>query len=156
MTSGLDPKDFQILRIMQENCRLTSREIAEKIGSPVTTVFAKIKRFEKLGIISGYHAVLKASELRAGTTAFIFVSFSHKGDRALSHRKVAKEIARFPEVQEAHIVSGEWDFLIKVKVEDVDAVGKFVVDELRLIRGIEKTQTCFVFETQKESSAISL
>ena len=74
----------------------------------------------------------------------------------MSHRIVAKEIARFPEVQEAHIVSGEWDFLVKVKVQSVDAVGKFVVDELRLLRGIEKTQTCFVFETEKESSAIPL
>jgi len=152
----LDSRDLQILRIIQENCRLTSREIADKIDSPVTTVFAKIRRFEKLGLISGYHAVLKANKLGAGTTAFIFVSFAHKGDRALSHRKVAKEIARFPEVQEAHIVSGEWDFFIKVKVKDVDAVGKFVVDELRLLRGIEKTQTCFVFETEKESAAIPL
>jgi len=156
MTTKLDSKDLQILRMIQENCRLTSREIADKIDSPVTTVFAKIRRFEKLELISGYHAVLKANELNAGTTAFIFVSFAHKGDKALSHRKVAKEIARFPEVQEAHIVSGEWDFLIKVKVKDVDAVGKFVVDELRLLRGIERTQTCFVFETQKESSAIPL
>ena len=156
MTTILNTKDLQILRIIQENCRLTSREIADKIDSPVTTVFAKIRRFEKLGLVSGYHAVLNANKLGAGTTAFIFVSFAHKGDRALSHRKVAKEIARFPEVQEAHIVSGEWDFLIKVKVKDVDAVGKFVVDELRLLRGIEKTQTCFVFETEKESAAIPL
>ena len=156
MTTNLDSKDLQILRIIQENCRLTSREIADKIDSPVTTAFAKIKRFEKLGLVSGYHAVLKANKLKAGTTAFIFVSFAHKGDKALSHRKVAKEISRFPEVQEAHIVSGEWDFLIKVKVKDVDAVGKFVVDELRLLRGIEKTQTCFVFETQKESTSIPL
>ena len=156
MTASLDSKDLQILRIIQENCRLTSREIADEINSPVTTVFAKIKRFEKLGLVTGYHAVLKANELNAGTTAFIFVSFAHKGDKALSHRKVGREIARFPEVQEAHIVSGEWDFLIKVKVKDVDAVGKFVVDQLRLIRGIQKTQTCFVFETEKESSAIQL
>jgi len=156
MTTNLDSNDLQILRMIQENCRLTSREIADKIDSPVTTVFAKIKRFEKLGLVNGYHAVLEANKLGAGTTAFIFVSFAHKGDRALSHRKVAKEIARFPEVQEAHIVSGQWDFLIKVKVKDVDAVGKFVVDELRLLRGIEKTQTSFVFETQKESTAIPL
>jgi len=156
MAPKLDSKDIQILRIIQENCRLTSREIADEIDSPVTTVFAKMKRFEKLGLVNGYHAVLRARELGASTTAFIFVSFAHKGDKALSHRKVAKEIARFAQVQEAHIVSGEWDFLIKVKVKDVDAVGKFVVDELRLLRGIEKTQTCFVFETQKESAAIPL
>jgi len=156
MTTNLDSKDLQILRIIQENCRLTSREIADRIDSPVTTVFAKLKRFEKLGLVSGYHAVLNANNLDAGTTAFIFVSFAHKGDRALSHRKVAREIARFPEVQEAHIVSGEWDFLVKVKVKDVDAVGRFVVDELRFLKGVQKTQTCFVFDTQKESSAIPL
>jgi len=156
MITNLDSKDIQILRLIQENCRLTSREIADIIDSPVTTVFAKTKRFEKMGLVNGYHAVLNASKLNAGTTAFIFISFAHKGDKALSHRKVAKEIAQFPEVQEAHIVSGEWDFLVKVKVRNVDAVGKFVVDGLRLLRGIEKTQTCFVFETQKESASVAL
>lgn len=156
-TRPFDSKDLQILKIIQDDCHLTAREISERTGSPITTVFARIKRLENLGVIRGYHAVLEAAKLNAGTTAFIFVSFAYKGEeKVLSQRKVAKEIAGFSDVQEVHIISGEWDILIKVKARDVDSVGKFVVDKLRLVRGIEKTLTCFVFETEKESTAIPL
>jgi Lrp/AsnC family leucine-responsive transcriptional regulator len=153
----LDSGDVMILRIIQGNCRLTAREISDRTGLPVTTVFAKIKRIERLGLITGYHAVLKAAELGASTTAYVFASFAYKTEeRSVSQRKVAKGIADFPEVQEVHIISGEWDILIKVKANDVDSIGKFVVDKLRLVKGIEKTLTCVVFETEKESTAIPL
>jgi len=154
---SLDSGDVKILRIVQENCRLTARQISDMTGLPVTTVFAKIKRAERLGLVKGYNAVLDASKLGASTTAFIFASFAYENEeRAASQRKVAKEIGGFPEVQEVHIISGEWDILIKVKVRDVDSVGKFVVDKLRLIRGIEKTLTCLVFESEKESTVIPI
>ena len=154
---NLDSGDLKILRIIQENCRLTAREISDMTGLPVTTVFAKIKRIEKLGLITGYHAVLKARELGASTTAFIFASFAYKSEeKALSQRKVAREIASFPEVQEVHIISGEWDILIKVKAKDIDAVGKYVVDKLRLLRGIAKTLTCVAFHSEKESTTITI
>jgi len=153
----LDSGDTKVLRMIQENCRLTAREISDQTGLPVTTVFAKIKRIERLGLIKGYHAVLKANELGAGTTAFILASFAYKSEeKAVSQRKVAKDIANFPEVQEVHIISGEWDILIKVKAKDVDSVGKYVVDKLRLVKGIEKTLTCLVFESEKESTSIPL
>ena len=154
---NLDSGDASVLRLMQENCRLTAREISDVTHLPVTTVFAKIKRFERLGLVKGYHAVLNARELGIGTTAFILASFAYKGEeRVASQHKVAKEIASFPEVQEVHIISGEWDILIKVKAKDVDSVGKYVVDKLRLVKGIEKTLTCLVFESEKESTAIVL
>ncbi|MGO9645905.1 MAG: Lrp/AsnC family transcriptional regulator [Candidatus Bathyarchaeia archaeon] len=154
---SLDSGDVKILRIVQENCRLTARQISDRTGLPVTTVFAKIKRAERLGLVKGYNAVLDATKLGASTTAFIFASFAYKNEeKATSQRKVGKEIGDFPEVQEVHIISGEWDILIKVKVRDVDSVGKFVVDKLRLVRGIEKTLTCLVFESEKESTVIPL
>jgi Lrp/AsnC family leucine-responsive transcriptional regulator len=157
MTSGLDAGDLKILRIIQENCSLAAREISDLTNIRVTTVFAKMKRMERLGIVSGYHAILNGSKLNAGTTAFVFISFAYKGeDKILSQRKVAKKIAEFPEVQEVHIISGEWDILTKVKAKDVDSVGKFVVDKLRLIGGIDRTLTSFVFESQKESTTIPL
>jgi DNA-binding Lrp family transcriptional regulator len=153
----LDPGDMKVLRIIQDNCRLTAREISDRTGLPVTTVFAKIKRIERLGLIKGYYAVLNSRELGVSTTAFVLASFAYKGEeRAVSQRKVAKEIASFPEVQEVHIISGEWDILIKVKAKDIDAVGRYVVDKLRLVKGIEKTLTCLVFESEKESAAIPL
>jgi DNA-binding Lrp family transcriptional regulator len=152
----LDAGDFKVLRIIQENCRLTAREISDRTDLPVTTVFAKVKRIERLGLVRGYHAVLNAKELDAGTTAFVLASFAYKSKETVSQRKVAKEIASFPEVQEVHIISGEWDILIKVKAKDVDSVGKYVVDKLRLVKGIEKTLTCLVFESEKESTVIPL
>jgi DNA-binding Lrp family transcriptional regulator len=67
---------------------------------------------------------------------------------------VAEEIARFPEVQEVHIITGYWDLLVKLRAENVDAIGKFVVDKLRLIKGLEKTLTCMIFETVKETTSL--
>jgi len=63
-------------------------------------------------------------------------------------------VARFPEVQEVHIITGDWDLLIKVKERDVASVGGFVVDKLRTVRGIEKTLTCMVFEAVKETLSL--
>ncbi|MEM2768129.1 MAG: Lrp/AsnC family transcriptional regulator [Candidatus Bathyarchaeia archaeon] len=159
MSARLDEKDLAILTLLQKDCKLTAREIAEKIDAPVTTVFAKIKRMEQEGIIKEYRAILDSKKLNFGVTAFILASFSYrsgKGEETLSQRFIAEEIAKFPEVQEVHIISGDWDILIKVKERDVDRVGKFVVDKLRTVKGIEKTLTCIVFDTPKETTALAL
>ena len=159
MQPKLDEKDIRILRGLQEDCKATTKQIAKEINSPITTVFAKIKRMEKLGIIKGYKAVLDARKLGRGTTAFIFASFSYGAQGAqesLSQRELAEQISRLPEVQEVHIITGDWDILIKVKDKDVDAMGKFVIDKLRKVKGIEKTLTCMVFHTEKESTTIML
>jgi DNA-binding Lrp family transcriptional regulator len=114
---------------------------------------------EKLGVIKGYKAILNAKTLGIGATAFIFASFSYGDPEAatpLSQRDLAQQISQFSEVQEVHIVTGDWDILIKVKAKDVDAVGEFVIDRLRLVKGIKKTLTCMVFDTEKESTDISL
>jgi len=159
MESKLDEKDIAILALLQKNCKLTAREVAKAIDSPITTVFAKMKRMEELGIIKEYRAILEAKKLDCGTTAFILASVSYRtkdNERLISQRDIAKEISQFQEVQEVHIITGDWDILIKVKAENVDAIGKFVIDKLRLVKGIEKTLTCMVFEIQKETTDIVL
>lgn len=159
MSLKLDEKDQAILTLIQQDSKLTAKQIAKKTNTPLTTVFAKIKRMEDQGIIQGYHAIVSPDKLGAGTSAFIFaaVSYRSKIDNApVSQRTVAEEIAKFPEVQEVHIVTGDWDLLIKLRAANVDAVGKFVVDKLRLISGLEKTLTCMVFETVKETTAVVL
>ena len=154
----LDKKDIQILRIIQRNSKITTREIARQLNIPVTTVFTRIKKLEQKGIIKEYRAILNEKKLGKSTTAFILASFSYRtqNKELLSQRELAREIAKFPEVQEVHIITGDWDLLIKVKAENVEAIGKFVIDKLRLIKGIEKTLTCVVFETEKETTEIPL
>ena len=157
MNVKLDEKDQAILLLIQENSKLTANQIAKKINSPITTIFAKIKRMEELGIIKQYRAILSPEKLNLCTTAFILasVSYTTKTDGTpVSQREVAEEIARFQEVQEVHIITGDWDLLVKLRAENVDAVGKFVVDKLRLIKGLEKTLTCMVFETVKETTSL--
>jgi Lrp/AsnC family leucine-responsive transcriptional regulator len=159
MSSKLDEKDVAILSLIQENSKLTARQIAQRINAPITTVFAKTKRMEELGIIREYRAVLAPEMLDAGTAAFILASVSYRAkadDVPVSQRAVAEEIVKFPEVQEVHIITGDWDLLIKLRAERVEAIGKFVVDKLRLIKGLEKTLTCMVFETVKETTKIAL
>jgi DNA-binding Lrp family transcriptional regulator len=157
MKPELDEKDLAILTLLQKNCRMTAREIARKIDSPITTVFAKMRRMEQQEVIKEYRAILDSKKLNLGTTAFILASFSYRnGETSLSQRVIAEQIARFPEVQDVHIISGDWDILIKIKEENVDAVGNFVIDKLRTVKGIEKTLTCMVFDTQKETTELTL
>jgi DNA-binding Lrp family transcriptional regulator len=153
--SEISEKDLEILRILQENCRLRAKEISKKVDTPISTVFAKTKRMESEGIIKAYKAVLDARKLDKGATAFILVSFEPQiaGQQVNpSQRDVAKEISKLKEVQEVHIISGDWDILAKVKAKDVDTIGKLVLDKMRLIKGVKRTLTCMVFETQKETT----
>jgi len=76
METKLDEKDLAILALIQKDCKLSSREIARKIGSPITTVFAKIRRMEGLGIIKDYRAILNPQKLCLGATALILASVS--------------------------------------------------------------------------------
>ena len=155
----LDEKDLAILNFIQKDCKLTAREIAHKIGSPITTVFAKTKRMEELGIIEEYRAILNSRKLDNSATAFILASVSYgakNDDKQISQRDIAREIAKFPEVQEVHIITGDWDLLIKLRGKDVDTIGKIVIDKLRIVKGVEKTLTCMVFETSKETTEIPI
>ena len=159
MSVKLDEKDLAILKLIQENSKLTAKQIAKKTGTPLTTVFAKTKRMEEFGIIKEYRAIVAPEKLSAGTAAFILASVSYRAkadDAPISQRVVAEEISKFPEVQEVHIITGDWDLLVKLRGENVDSIGKFVVDKLRLIKGLEKTLTCMVFETVKETTEVAL
>jgi Lrp/AsnC family leucine-responsive transcriptional regulator len=153
----LDEKDTKILKLLQTDCRTAAREIARKIGSPITTVYSKIKRMEELGIIKQYRAILDSRTLDKGTTAFILVSFAYRPggrEKPLSQRDVAKQIAAIPEVQEVHIITGGWDILIKARTDHVDTLGKLVMDKLRTVEGVENTLSCIVYETVKETTDI--
>ena len=156
MSAKLDEKDLAILTLIQDNSKLTANQIAKKINTPITTVFAKIKRMEELGIIKQYRAILSPEKLNVATAAFILASVSyHTNDgKPITQRDVATEISQFPEVQEVHIITGDWDLLVKLRAENVEAIGKFVVNKLRNIQGLDKTLTCMVFETVKESTSL--
>jgi DNA-binding Lrp family transcriptional regulator len=156
---NLDEKDVEILRMLMADAKTPVKDIAARIEAPITTVYSRIKRLEDTGVIRGYKTVVDAAKLGRPTTAFIFASFTYRppgAARDLDQRETARMVAKFPEVQEISIITGDWDFLIKVKERDVSSVGSFVVDKLRTVQGISKTLTCMVFDSVKETTDIPL
>ena len=156
---SIDEKDKEILDMLMTNAKVSAKDISTKLEAPITTIYSRIKRLEDVGIIKGYKPILDAAKLGRPTTAFIFAQFSYRPpgvDKDLDQRQCAKEVARFPEVQEIHIITGDWDFLIKVRDKDVASIGRFVVDKLRTVKGISKTLTCMVFDSLKETQDIPL
>lgn len=153
----IDDRDKEILRILQRDGKATVKDLARIVNSPVTTVYSRVKRLEREGYIKNYVAILDEKKLGFSTTAFILVSFSYEaGGRKLDQREVAREISRFPEVQEVHIITGDWDMILKVKVRDVNELGQFIVDKLRKVVGVEKTLTSVSLESIKEDTGIPI
>ena len=155
----LNEKDIRLLELLQSDCKMGLKEIARNLNSPVTTVHEKIKRFEKEGIIRKYTAVLDDKKLDKLLTVFIFVSIKyHFPDEKnpLSQREIAQRISRIPNVQDVHIITGDWDLLLKVKGRDMAEISSFVIDRLRTIKGVDRTLTAACFEVVKESLELSL
>ncbi|MCS7123174.1 MAG: Lrp/AsnC family transcriptional regulator, partial [Candidatus Aenigmarchaeota archaeon] len=96
-----------------------------------------------------YTAIIDSKKIGMHVMAYILVSFSRESD--VSQKDLARKIASFPQVCEVSIITGEWDILVKVKEESVEAIGNFVVDKLRNLIGIEKTLTLVVLHNEKES-----
>jgi len=150
----LDKKDIQILKILQRNSKISLKELARKVSLPVTTVFNRIRKFEQNGLIKNYRAILDPKKVGYDVTAFILVAYDASSKR--SQREVARDISKLPFVQEVHIITGEWDMLLKVRGRNSEEIGKFVLDKLREIEGVLKTVTIVVFETAKETTELPL
>jgi len=150
----LDEKDKELLSILQEKGRATLREISKLTGMRETTVFARIKKLEKEGIIKEYRAILDPKAIGKNTTAFILIKYDPSF--GFSQREVAEKIAKLPEIQEVHIIAGDWDMIAKVREKDVESLGKVVLDKIREIEGVRETVSLIVFESIKETTFISL
>jgi len=149
----LSEKDIKLLEILQKNCRAALKDIARELDSPITTIYEKIKRFEKQGIIKKYTAVLDDKRLDKGLTVFVFVTIKYHfadEEKPLSQREIAKKISQIPNVQEVHIITGDWDLLLKVKGKDMGEISSFVIDRLRAIKGIDRTFTSSCLDVVKE------
>lgn len=140
-----------ILDILQSDCKKSMREIAKLTQLPISTVFTRVKKLENKGIIQGYKAKLNREKLGYKILAFILVSYK---PTKLTQEEVARKISQHPQVQEVHIIAGEWDILIKVVEKSIENLGDFVVNNLRSIEGVEKTLTCIVLKEVKETDKV--
>ena len=146
----------ELLRALQQNSRRSLRELAKEAGLPLSTAHEKIRRLERDGFIKGYHAVLDEKKLGFPVTGFILASINYETGEKISQKKIAEKISALSNVQEVHIITGDWDMLIKVKSKSVEELGRFVTEKLRNVQGVGKTLTNVVFETAKEERSLDL
>jgi len=145
-----DSAERELLRALQSDSKRSLRELSKELGLPISTVHEKIRRLERDGYIRGYRAVLDGKKLGFPVTGFILVSIS-----AGARSKISEKIASIPDVQEVHLVSGDWDLLVKAKSESVEGFGR-LAERLRGIPGVSKAVTSVVFETVKEEALLDL
>ena len=144
----LDEKDVRILQELIEDSSQSITELASKLGIPRTTVQERVKRLKESGVIKRFTVKLDYSKLGKGATAFVLVSIHPEAK--VRQKELAEMLSRLEDVVEVHVISGEWDFLLKIRGESVNSIGSLVVDKLRNIEGIGRTVTCVSFATFKE------
>ncbi|MDH7517198.1 MAG: Lrp/AsnC family transcriptional regulator [Candidatus Thermoplasmatota archaeon] len=146
----IDKKDEMILSELKKNARNSTKKISLNIGIPRVTVHDRIQKMIKNGIIKSFNVSIDYKKIGFGTEVFIFVSFLPNPD--ISQRQLAKTIAELPGVHEVHIISGEYDLLLKVRGKSLEDIGILVVDKLRQLKGVGRTLTFACFETVKEET----
>jgi len=144
----IDEKDNKILEELSKNSRNSTKKIASNIKIPRVTVHDRINKLKEKGIIKKFTIDLDYKKIGLPTEVFIFVSFQSNMD--ISQRELAKRISKIKDIGEVHIISGEYDLLLKVRGETLEQIGKLVVDKLRKIKGVGRTLTFACFETIKE------
>jgi Lrp/AsnC family leucine-responsive transcriptional regulator len=155
----LDEKDLELLDELQKDCKQSLKKIARKLNMSITTVYDRMKKLEREGVIIGYKAILNPEKANNMMTAFIFAKieyFTLDSEEPLSQREIAKKISLIPGVSDVYIVPGDWDLLIKVRGKSIKDLADFVIDRLRKIKGIGRTFTTDVWITVKESTELNL
>lgn len=145
-----DKTDTEILKILQENCRIQLGEIARKLGLPKSTVSYRIKRLEADGIIQGYTAKINATKLGKDYTTITFVRAKFGPGY---HEKVGKMLSQIPGVWGVYFILGDNDFVILcVSDNRQDFMGK--LEQMYDMKEIERTSTTVVMKTIKEDPRI--
>lgn len=148
----LDAKDEAILKLLQHNARITVKEISDKIHLSTTPVYERIKRMEAGGVIKQYAALVDHAKVKKGLMVICYVSLKQHNKTAGS--KFIKAINDMNEVIECYNISGEFDFMLKVVVENMDAYYDFHVNKLSEVENIGNVQSTFVMGIIKQTHLV--
>ncbi len=148
----LDAKDLSILALLQQNARMTVKEIAEKIHLSTTPVHERIKRMEASAVIKQYATLVDHTKVKKGLMVICYVSLKEHNKPA--GVKFIKAIQSMQEVVECYNISGEFDFMLKVLCEDMNAYYDFHVNKLSNIENMGHVQSVFVIGIIKQTHQV--
>ncbi|HWH63069.1 MAG TPA: Lrp/AsnC family transcriptional regulator [Ginsengibacter sp.] len=146
---ALDKKDLEILKLLQENARITIKEISGKIHLSTTPVHERIKRMEESGVIKQYATLVNHEKVKKGLMVICYVSLKQHSKNA--GVKFIKTIHELNEVVECFSISGEFDFMLKVICEDMNTYYDFHVNKLSQIENMGHLQSIFVMGIIKQT-----
>ncbi len=145
----LDKIDIAILRLLQQNARMTVKEIADQVHLSTTPVHERIKWLEQSGVIKQYAALIDQAKVKKGLMVIVYVSL--KAHSKTAGAKFIKHIHELDEVIECYNISGEFDFMLKVVAENMDDYYNFHVNKLSQSENIGNVQSVFVMGVLKET-----
>lgn len=146
---ALDAKDLMILKLLQENARITVKEISEKIHLSTTPVHERIKRLEEVGVIKQYVTLVDPDKVQKGLMVICYVSLKQHSKEAGS--KFIESIMQLNEVVECYNISGAFDFMLKIVAENMNAYYDFHVNKLGEIENMGNVQSVFVMGVIKQT-----
>ena len=154
MAEILDETDLQILRTLQKNAKLTTKELADAVHLTPTPVFERQKRLEKRGYIKKYVAVLDPEKLGQGLQVYCKVKLKQINHEIAND--FVRRIQRIPEVTECYNTSGAYDYLLKVRARDMKQYQEFVLNKLGEIESLASIESTFVMSEVKQTYGLSI
>ena len=150
----LDRTDRRILECLQADGRISNVQLARKVNLTPTPCIERVKRLERQGYIRGYTALLDPELVDASLLVFVEIDLSHKSPDAF--RKFREEARRLPEIMDCHLVSGNFDYLIKARVKDMKAYRRLLGDKILSLPGVSGSRSYVVMEEVKETLSLAL
>lgn len=154
MTEKLDNIDREILKILQKDAKTVAKSIAQELGLTKTPVYERIKRLEQDGFIKNYVAILDKDKIEESITVFSFVSLETQKGAMMD--EFFEDVKSYPEVVECFVVGGEFDFLLKVVVKNLDAYYDFAKFKIASLPSIGSVKSAFVLNEVKNDTNFPL
>lgn len=148
----LDRTDRRILAALQEDGRMSNVALAKKVNLTPTPCLERVKRLERDGIIMGYHARLDPEQVGAGLLVFAEINLTHTARDVF--REFRREARKLPQVLDCHLVSGNFDYLIKARVKDMQEYREFLAEKILALPGVNGSRSYVVMEQVKETLSL--
>ena len=146
----IDDKNKKLLHLLQEDCKQSISKLSKVLGIGISSVHARMKALKESKVIEKYTAIVNPERVGRGTLAFILITVRYRvpgRTEVLSQREFCRVIAGHHLVQSVHVLSGEYDVLLKVRAENIDEMNKFIVDFLRELPEVDRTLTMFAMDS---------
>ncbi len=152
MNTQLDDKDRALLRYLQEDARITHTELARRVDLSVPGLQKRLQKLEKAGVIEQYVTLINREALGYDMLCFVQVTLIHHQPEAVSAFR--ESVQDMPEVQDCYFLTGEYDYLLKIIVQNRRHLEKFLVEKLTPLPGMDKIRTSLVLAEIKRSTAV--